>query len=283
MKPQPIYTSENVRPAYHLRYTWSGWPSSNRFPDPPSDETWRELDEAWETDGIRRLEGKWTDESIQLTFSVKPTVAPVFFVARVKGRLQHALRTSGQPTKFSRKVAFRTIGDNHRTEVESYIEQQVDKEGFVDPDFQHFLKQFTVVSSHVDLSQPTETNSGRYWYNLHLVLVIDGRWRIVDEASLETIRDRSFKIGEKKGHLISRLSVMPDHVHISLRGDLESSPEETALAYLSNLAYAFGQNAIWQHGYYVGTFSEYDMDAVRDHKQPQREVPLPARPAGNEV
>jgi RNA polymerase sigma factor (sigma-70 family) len=32
---------------------------------------------------------------------------------------------------------------------------------------------------------------------------------------------------------------------------------------MNNLAYAMGQKAIWQNGYYVGTFSEYNMNAVR--------------------
>ena len=34
-----------------------------------------------------------------MTFSVRPDVAPTFFTARVKGRLQHALRAAGTPVK----------------------------------------------------------------------------------------------------------------------------------------------------------------------------------------
>ena len=56
---------------------------------------------------------------------------------------------------------------------------------------------------------------------------------------------------------------MPDHLHVALGGDVRSSPEEVALAYLNNLAYVLGQNRVWQDAYYVGTFSEYDMNAVR--------------------
>jgi REP element-mobilizing transposase RayT len=59
---------------------------------------------------------------------------------------------------------------------------------------------------------------------------------------------------------------MPDHVHMSLRGDIEKSPQEIALCFQNNLAYALDQNAVWQHTYYVGTFSEYDMDAIRAAK-----------------
>jgi hypothetical protein len=74
---------------------------------------------------------------------VRPQVSPVFFAARVKGRLQHAPRKAGFPTAHSRKVAFRTIGANHRADVENYILGQVDKAQFVDPHFRELLKPFT--------------------------------------------------------------------------------------------------------------------------------------------
>ena len=57
---------------------------------------------------------------------------------------------------------------------------------------------------------------------------------------------------------------MPDHVHMVLRGNIAKSPEDIALAMMNNTAFAVGQNAIWQHGFYAGTFfSEYDVRASR--------------------
>ena len=35
------------------------------------------------------------------------------------------------------------------------------------------------------------------------------------------------------------------------------------MAMMNNPAYAFGENPIWQSGYYAGTFGDYDMGAVR--------------------
>ena len=264
MTLQPVYSPSHVpSPAYHLRYTWSGWPSSSEFPAVPSGECFQELDALWENDGMRRLEMRWCAELIQITFSVKPQVSPVFFTSRVKGRLQHAMRKSGHPTAFSRKVGFRGIGHNCTAEVEAYIKRQVEKEAFVDRRFAGFLKQFTVTHPSVSLDQPTETNSGRYWYNLHLVLVVEHRNRFTDEESLRTIDRLCSAIARKKGYAISTRSVMPDHLHLALRGNIEQSPAEIALAMMNNLAYAFGQNPIWQPSYYVGTFGDYDMDAVR--------------------
>lgn len=57
---------------------------------------------------------------------------------------------------------------------------------------------------------------------------------------------------------------MPDHVHIALRGNVERSPQEIALAFQNGVAGHMGCR-IWEFNYYVGTFGEYTMDAVRHH------------------
>ena len=96
------------------------------------------------------------------------------------------------------------------------------------------------------------------------MLVVERRNRFTDEESLKTIDSRCSEIPKKKGYAISTRSVMPDHLHLAVRGNIEQSPEEIALTMMNNLAYAFGQNPIWQSSYYAGTFGEYDMGAVRN-------------------
>jgi len=100
------------------------------------------------------------------------------------------------------------------------------------------------------------------------VLVTEERYRRGDERWLGRIRDQSLKIALRKGHAISSLSVMPDHLHIALRGNIEHSPQEIALAFQNNLAYALGQVRVWRHTYDAGTFGEYDMQAVRHRTFP---------------
>ena len=56
---------------------------------------------------------------------------------------------------------------------------------------------------------------------------------------------------------------MPDHLHVALRGNIEHSAQEIALAFMNNLAYLLGSTPIWECGYYAGTFGEYDMRGVR--------------------
>ena len=157
----------------------------------------------------------------------------------------------------------RTIGENRRKTVEDYVARQVERGRFADSRFEEFLEEFTVVDESVNLERPVKTKSGRYWYNLHVVLTVRDRSRITDRRRLTRLRDWALKVGEAKKYRISRLSMMPDHLHVSLGGNINCSPEEIALSFMNNLAYGVGQMALWQPSFYVGSFGEYDMWAVR--------------------
>ena len=260
--PVPQYDLRRADAAFQLRYSWTSWASDSTFTTQPIEliEQTRSL---WETDSLKILESRWTTELIQILFSASRDVSPVFVAARAKGRLDHALRQAGLNLPFSRKVAVRSVGDNTRDDVEAYVARQVVKEQFVDPRWSAVLSEFTVVNEAVDLSQPTETARGRYWYNLHLVLVVDGRCRLSDLNVFRTLRDGCFKIAAKKGHLLSRVSVMPDHLHLALRANPEESPNDVAFAYQNNLAYMANLGRLWQDSFFVGTFSEYTTQAIR--------------------
>jgi REP element-mobilizing transposase RayT len=262
MPLQPPYSGVNVEPAYQLRYTWCSWPSTGALPS-LSTGGWESLIALWETDGLRVLETSQTTDRLLVTFSVRPDVSPVFLATRAKGRLQHAYRTiEGTICKFSRKLAVRSVGENCTEDVRRYIRQQVGNEPLLDARLRELLPRFTI-EGKTDLAAPTETLSGRYWYNLHVVLVGLGRYRIVDQPGLTILRDQSFRIAEKKGYAIASLAVMPDHLHVALRGNIEHSPHEVALAFQNNLSYALGRGRIWQDTYYVGTFGEYNIGAIR--------------------
>lgn len=126
------------------------------------------------------------------------------------------------------------------------------------------MQEFTVENNNVDIAQPAASVSGRYWYNIHLVIVVSGRVQITNYETLGKIRDTSLKIAQKKHYALKSISVMPDHLHVALRGDIEHSPDEIALSFMNNLAYTLGRNRIWEDAYYVGTFSEYSVDHIRN-------------------
>jgi hypothetical protein len=75
--------------------------------------------------------------------------------------------------------------------------------------------------------------------------------------------DRSVQATAKKhSYKLAVRAWMPDHFHVALRGNIEQSPGEIALSMMNNTAFLMGQNAIWQQGFYAGSFSEYDVRAV---------------------
>lgn len=263
MSIDPIYTAEHTKPSYRLYYNWVGWPSRSHILPELNASSFADLTAAWETDGIRLLEYSNLSHQVRIITSVKPQTSPTLFTARIKGRLQYALRKQQTPVKFSRKLAMLTVGENRKATVERYIEEQTINEPLADARSNSFLRSFTVINPTVDLAAPTPTGSGRYWYNLHLVLVTRNRARIVDKETLTKLRDGCLRVAHIREHQISRLAVLFDHLHIALRGPIEQSPEQIALCYMNNLAYLLRRDALWQPSYYVGTFGNYDMGAIR--------------------
>jgi REP element-mobilizing transposase RayT len=258
-KPQPMYTPPLVTATYVLHYDCTVWLSAGHdFPVCTSDAV-KNTANLWINDALFLEEFKIRKDKIQILFRARPDVSPVVFASRIKGRLQHTLRTMGYPLKFSRKVSFRCLGDNISAAVVGYLKKQVRKEGFVDPSFAANMEKFTVVRDDVNLAEPCKTVRGRYWYNLHLVLVVEGRVQLGRMKSLEILRDGCLRIAKSKGYQLKSVSVMLEHIHIALRGIPEQSPQDIALAFMNNLAWIMGRNRIWQNGYYVGTFSEYSL------------------------
>jgi REP element-mobilizing transposase RayT len=91
-------------------------------------------------------------------------------------------------------------------------------------------------------------------------------WHPKAEA-LRQLRDATLKIAAKKQHILSRLSILPDHLHAALRPAIDESPLQVAFAYLNNLAHMAGRGPIWQDGYYVGTFGEYSTHVLLDRDE----------------
>lgn len=105
MLPEPLYRPTDLRPAYQLRYGWTGWPSKAPFPCDLLSRLLPAIAPEWENDGLRVLELVLSAEQIQLTLSTTPQVSPVTLAMRVKGRIQHHWRQSGIRMDFSRKLA----------------------------------------------------------------------------------------------------------------------------------------------------------------------------------
>ncbi len=82
-------------------------------------------------------------------------------------------------------------------------------------------------------------------------------------GELSAIRDMICGAAKSKRHLLSRAAILPDHVHLALGCHLDESPEVVAHSYMNNLCFALGMTPVFQYSYWVGTFGEYDLGAVK--------------------
>ena len=131
-----------------------------------------------------------------------------------------------------------------------------------DPRVQAVFEPYQVCDPQVDLSQPRQGDHGLYWYNLHAVLVHAERFRDFSEERIAARKETILAIGKKHGYLLSRVGILSDHLHLALGGRPDHSPGEIAIRFLNNLAYHEGMKWVFDFGYYVGTFGEYDLGAI---------------------
>ncbi|MEZ6090787.1 MAG: transposase [Pirellulaceae bacterium] len=199
---------------------------------------------AWKADQLRMLKHRIDGSLVQFVFAAKPSVSPTF-LARVPRGDWIMLRHSGTAIKFSRKVAVRSLGENTARAVSHYIDHQIDNADFADASFARSIGPYTRRFPKINPNQPIEVTRGRYWYCLHLVLVTAERYRFCRVECFKRIYDRCLQIADRKAYRIAAISVMPDHLHLNLVGSVEHSPEQIALAFQNNLAFAFDQTRIW--------------------------------------
>jgi REP element-mobilizing transposase RayT len=256
------YTGVNVHIPHKLMLDWTGWLSGGAAFPPATPAAIVATAPAWAGDGLRLDTFRIVGDLAQILFATTPGVSPTFLAARAKGRLQHALRTADAPVVFSRKVSVRSVGENTRADIEGYLARQVARGEFADPRFRERMARYTVVSDAVDLAAPTAVEHGRHWYNLHVVLVTADRFRFGADDILAGVRDAALAAAERGGHALKSVAVMPDHVHLALRGNVARSPREIGVEFQNALADVVGCRA-WQDEFYAGTFSEYDVTAIR--------------------
>jgi REP element-mobilizing transposase RayT len=258
--PEPLYTSVNCKPAYELRWSLALFATCELS---STDEWLPDLKKVVEVDGVRILECQASHQPIlHFLLSTQPTISPPQIVKSVKGRLQHLIRSSF-PGAFRRNFSLGSVGEVRQEVIESYVASQLGHHRMADDRVQERLAAFQIEFSGVDLAEPIFSSHGRYIYNLHLVLVHDGRWCDVREDRLMTTRDMILGVAKKKQHRLSRAAILADHVHLTMGGTIDEAPEAVALTYMNNLAYAHEMEPLFYHSYYVGTFGTYDLSAIR--------------------
>ncbi len=258
-RPNPIYTVDNCKPAWQLDWTLTVF-----WREPPWTDDWlAALTDVTEQDGVRILNHRFaTPDSSQFLVSTKPTVRPVDLVRSVKGRLQYIIRERW-PKALQRNYDLHGIGSTQLEKVEAYIASQLEHHSVESSVLNAQLLDFQVVRPDVDLSQFRFTAHARHRCNLHLSFVNDWRWRESRTRVLERVRAMILRASDTKGHLLSRVGLLPDHVHLVLGFSPEESPLEVALSYMNNIALVYDMQPVLMRSCYLGTVGEYDLGAMR--------------------
>ena len=257
--PEPLYTSANCRAAYQLR--WSLALFSQQLI--PASAAWLDdLRTRTEKDGVRLLEYSVQGSVHLFVLSTLPETPPSLIVKSVKGRLQNLIQDL-IPKAFRRNFRLTSLGAANRETIEAYVASQLRHHRMSDERVDRMLADFQIEFPEMDLSQPRRSAHGEYLYNLHLVLVYAERWREIRRDRLQITSDMMIRSARAKDHRLSRLALLADHIHLTLGAPLEMSPGDLALSYMNNIAFAHGMSALFSSSYYVGTFGEFDMQAVR--------------------
>ncbi len=257
---EPTYTIDNCRAAYQLNWSLSLFWNQAAL----SGEQWlQDLQQVTERDGVRILEHRIAKSNVsQFLLSTTPTVAPAMAVRSVKGRLQHLIRKQ-QPKAFRRNYSIHSTGSGNSQAIERYVESQLNHHRMADSRVQQRLERYQLHRPDIELSAVRNGTYGQFLYNLHIVLVHADRGVDVREEWLQRTTDTLCRAADKKGHLLSRASPVADHIHIMLGCDVTEPPADVVLSYMNNLSHVHGGRAIFQFGFYVGTFGRYDLNALR--------------------
>lgn len=257
--PEPIYTTENCEPAYQLNWSVSLFASAAL---PPISNWDQPLRDVAERDGVRILESTARSPTvIQFLVSTRPSTAPAAILRCLKGRLQYLIRTS-HPAAFKRNYRIESVGSAKAEVIERYVAGQLPRQGMADARVQEILAKFQFEDSSADLTQVRYTAHGQFLYNLHLVLVRESPLEIAEER-LRAVQEMVVKVARKRELLLRRAALLSDHIHLAIGCGIEDAPQELALGFLNNLAFAEGMRACYRFGYYAGTFGTYDLGAVR--------------------
>ncbi len=167
-----------------------------------------------------------------------------------------------EPKALRPHYAIRSFGTQEREVIEAYIAKQPQHHPMAAEHSQQVLNELMYVDPLMDLTIKQTTNHGDYWYNLHLVLVNEGRWRNVDRDKLAEVRNMTVMWASTKKLRLSRCALLADHMHLAVGCHMELAPEEIVLSLMNNVAWVYGMRPVLSFSAFVGTFGEYDQRAI---------------------
>lgn len=257
--PEPIYTPENCRFAYQLNWSLSLFAIDTL----PPQSAWLEpLQTACEVDGVRLLESRNLENSIQFLASTKLHVCPAEVIRSIKGRLQYLLRES-IPRLWQRNYRLESVGETNNNSLQQYVARQPERHRMADERTQRMLEELQFCDDVVDLAAIRSSAHGQFRYNLHVVLETTDHLHGVNSERLRRSREMVIGTCGKKEWLLSRIGLVSNHMHILVGCIVTDSPLDVALSLLNNIALAHDIRPVLEFIDYLGTFGVYDREAIR--------------------
>jgi REP element-mobilizing transposase RayT len=244
-----------------INYGWTGWVKDPACPPFPPSST---LLEAWATEGIRYRSHRITGQQIQLLVSADADRAPVLIAQRLKGRLQHAWRQAETPVQFKRRFSLRSLGKNNSAIVHTYVAHQVDRSDYIDPLFRTRLKDLHMRHEELSPFQAVKTDAANYHLWFHLVWVVANRYVMKVEREPPIIRQALLRHAQACRCEIAEGSIMPDHIHLAVRGLPDRSPADVFTGFKDAASAALGRSAFWQAGGYAGSYGVYSINDLKN-------------------
>ncbi len=261
-EPKPVYTPDNTTAAYCLRWSLTlFWKSIAPLPV----IWWPEFQSATSGGGTRLWQHfQKSDQVSQFLISSLPPVSPSSIIRRIKGRLQTAIREI-LPDAFQRNYYMVSLGKAKSSVIEHYVGNQLKHHRMASAAQQLKLQKYQYRNSKITLPTQQRSSYGLYSYNLHLVLVYRNRYVELNERKLSQTLQTIKNTSHRKKHILSRVGMFADHIHLTLAPHISESPATVTLSYMNNLALVFRQIPVFEFRYYVGTFGSYDLGAVYNH------------------
>ena len=260
MSIAPIYTADNCKFAYQLY-----WSLALFWTAPVQSAPWlSELQNVTQADGLRILKHRFHGSDCSLfLISTEPTLKPSRIAWSVKGRLQHILRQD-RARAFQRNYDLRSVGSTNTDKVQAYVAAQLMQHPPASAVEEATFRDLQWSDPEVDLNRPRFTAHGRYSCNLHLVLVHADRRAESRQGTWVSVRNIIRRASAEKKHLLSRIGIVPDHLHLTLGTHADEAPSEVALSYMNNIAYVCDMRPVLMNGCYIGGFGKYDLGAIHE-------------------
>jgi REP element-mobilizing transposase RayT len=246
--------------AYQLNWSVTAFPKVAL----PRPDTWiEELKAATEADGVRILELRApSTNAIQMFVSTQPHLSPAAIVASLKGRLQYLVRHQ-TPKAFRRNYRIDSVGDVNTETLGRYVGKQTERHPMADHRLQQCLEKLQFHDPNVDLNGVQTSSSGQFIHNLHGVIENSDGWHEWREQVLTDSRDMILRSSRAKKFRLSRIGLVSNHIHVTLGCGISDDPQTVALGFLNNLAFVQEMRPVFKFSYYIGTFGNYDRQAIR--------------------